>query len=62
MHISEQEKYRLEKEHRMRNGYQLHDGKKDEVNEHAYVHKDTENKHARESQPDDYSKPMGAIG
>ena len=42
----------------MRNGYQAHDGKKDEVHEHMYVHKDTENKHARESNPSDYELNM----
>ena len=62
MHISEVEKARLEKEHQMRNGYQVHDNNvyphRPEVNEHQYVHKDMENKHARESQPSDYELNM----
>lgn len=61
MHISEVEKMRLEKEHHMRNGYQLHKNRED-VREHAYVHKDTENKHARETMPEDYNQMMRAIG
>lgn len=62
MHISDVEKARLEKDHQMRHGYQIHDNKRfpinAEVNEHYYVHKDMENKHARESQPSDYEIQM----
>lgn len=58
MHISEVEKARLEKDHQMRHGYAVNDNNRFphnlEVNEHMYVHKDTENKHARESKPEDY--------
>jgi len=61
MHISEVEKARLEKDHQMRNGYQIHDNKRFpmnvqvEVNEHEPIFKDSENKHARESKPEDYN-------
>lgn len=64
MHISEVEKARLEKEHKMRNGYQVQDNAKfphmNEINEHKYVHKDSENMHARESVASDYQ--MSPIG
>lgn len=57
MHISEVEQARLEKEHKMRYGYQDHDNKRFphdvEVKEHQYMHKDMENKHAREAKPED---------
>lgn len=60
MHISEVEKARLEKEHQMRNGYQIHDNKRfpinAEVNEHQHVFKDTENKHSRASTEEDYQR------
>jgi len=56
MHISEVEKYRMEKEHQMRTGYQQAD--RNVVNEHAHIFKDTENKHARESRPSDYEIQM----
>ncbi len=59
MHISEVEKARLEKEHQMRNGYQVHDNNRfphmNEIKEHSPLYKDTENKHARESKPEDYN-------
>lgn len=59
MHISEVEKARMEKEHQMRNGYQVQDNNRFPhsmpINEHQHVFKDTENKHARESQPEDYN-------
>jgi hypothetical protein len=62
MHISEVEKFRMEKEHQMRNGYQVHDNNvyphRNVVNEHAHIFKDTENKHARESHPSDYEMNM----
>jgi len=57
MHISEVEKARLEKEHQMKHGYQMHNNNRfphrTEVHEHQYLHKDTENKHARETTPED---------
>lgn len=59
MHISEVEKARLEKEHQMRNGYQVQNNAQyphtAPISEHQYVNKDMENKHARESQPEDYN-------
>lgn len=60
MHISEVEKARLEKEHSMRNGYQIQDGKRfphttNDISEHQFLYKDTENKHARETKPEDYN-------
>ena len=59
MHISEVEKARLEKDHQMRNGYQIHDNKRYpinvEVSEYQHLSKDTENKHAREAKPEDYN-------
>ena len=60
MHISEVEKARMEKEHQMRNGYQVMDNKRfphntNDVNEHQHVYKDMENKHARETKPEDYN-------
>lgn len=62
MHISEVEKARLEKEHQMRNGYQVHDNNRfphmNDVNEVQHVFKDTENKHARESKPEDFNRSM----
>ena len=62
MHISEVEKARLEKEHKMRNGYQVQDNAKyphmQEINEHKHVFQDTENVHARETKPEDYDKMM----
>lgn len=58
MHVSEVEKARLEKEHKMRHGYQVHDNAKfpqhmNDVNEHQYLPKDMDNKHAREAIPED---------
>lgn len=62
MHISEVEKARMEKDHRMRNGYQIQDGKRYpqnvEINEHQHLFKDSENKHARESKPEDFKVGM----
>lgn len=62
MHISEVEKARLEKDHQMRNGYQIHDNNRfphmTEVKEHSSLYKDMENKHARESRPSDYKMNM----
>ena len=53
MHVSEVEKARLEKEHQMRHGYQVHNNNRfphtTEVNEQVHIYKDTENKHAREA-------------
>ncbi len=58
MHISEVEKARMEKDHQMRHGYQIHDNNTfphmTEVNEHRSLFKDEENKHARESMPEDF--------
>lgn len=60
MHISEVEKARLEKDHKMRNGYQIHDNKRYpinvEVNEYQHLPKDMDNKHAREYKPEDFNK------
>ncbi len=60
MHISEVEKARLEKDHQMKNGYQIHDNKRfphnAEVSEHQNVFKDNDNKHARASSEEDYKK------
>jgi hypothetical protein len=62
MHISEVEKHRMEKEHKMRHGYQDHSNKRfphhDEDAEHQFSMKDMENKHAREAQPIDYENMM----
>ena len=64
MHISDIEKARMEKDHQMRHGYQVMDNKRfphesNDINEHSHVYKDMENKHARESQPEDYRmEPM----
>ena len=60
MHISEVEKARMQKEHQMRNGYQVMDNKRfphntNDINEHKYVHKDMENMHARETKPEDWN-------
>ena len=60
MHISEVEKARLEKDHQMRHGYQIHDNKRFpinvEVSEHQGLPKNMENKHARESKPEDFNR------
>jgi len=60
MHISEVEKARLEKDHKMRNGYQIHDNKRYPINvdvtENQHILKDTDNKHARASTPEDFNK------
>lgn len=54
MHISEVEKARLEKEHKMRYGYQNQDNNvgpnATEIHERQYLHKDMENKHAAEDE------------
>ena len=59
MHISEVEKARMEKDRQMRNGYQVQDNNRfphtTEINEHQFVFKDNENKHARETKPEDYN-------
>jgi hypothetical protein len=64
MHISDVERMRLEKEHKMREGYAVHNNKRFphdlEVKEHAYKFKDMENKHARESTEDDYKMEHSA--
>lgn len=65
MHVSEVEKARMEKDHKMRNGYQIQDNKRfphdtREINEHQYLSKDMENKHARESKPEDYNMEQSA--
>jgi hypothetical protein len=58
MHISEVEKARLEKDHKMKHGYQIHDNKRDPLNvdvtQHQPVYPDMENKHARASTDNDY--------
>jgi hypothetical protein len=65
MHISDVEKARMEKDHQMRNGYQVQNNNRFphsmSINEHQYVNKDTENKHARESQPSDYQRMMERV-
>lgn len=66
MHISDIEKARMEKEHKMRHGYQLQDNKKfphsaDEIKEHQHVYQDVENKHARESKAEDYKYPESVL-
>lgn len=55
MHISESEEYRMQKEHKMRNGYSSQDNKRfphdmqnDNEVAHKVVYQDTENKHAME--------------
>jgi len=51
MHISDVEKARMEKEHKMRNGYKIMDNNRfphvNDVHEDEYVLRDLENKHAR---------------
>lgn len=66
MHISEVEKARMEKDHKMRNGYQMEDNKKyphmQENPEHQPLfNKEYENKHARESKPSDYNENGGPV-
>ncbi len=65
MHISEVEKHRMEKEHKMRHGYQDHDNKRyphvDEGAKHQGVYQYVDNKHARESKPEDYQNMMESI-
>lgn len=62
MHISDVEKYRMEKDHQMRHGYKVHDNNvfphNVEVKEHQPIFKEYENKHARESRPSDYEMSM----
>lgn len=58
MHISEVEQHRLEKEHQMRHGYKMRNNQvfphmKDESEVQSYNHKDMENIHAREINPED---------
>lgn len=61
MHISEIEKARLEKDHQMRYGYQIQNKNNfphnNDVNESQYIHKDMENKHAREINIMEYCTP-----
>lgn len=62
MHISDIEKMRMEKDHKMKHGYQIHDNTRyphtEKVNEFQFLPKDEENKHARESKPSDYQLMM----
>jgi hypothetical protein len=64
MHISDIEKARMEKEHKMRNGYQVQDNKRyphmDEIKEHQHVWQDNENRHARETKREDYNMEHSA--
>lgn len=58
MHISDVEKARMEKDHKMRNGYQDHDNSRfphdnSDVTETRYAYKDLDNKHARDAKPED---------
>jgi hypothetical protein len=62
MHISDVEKARMEKEHKMRNGYSDMSNQRfphsDEITENRYVHKDEDNQHARERVPADYNMEL----
>jgi hypothetical protein len=62
MHISEVEKARLDKEHEMRHGYQMHNNNKfphTPMNaESQHIFRDSENKHAMEYKPNHYETGM----
>ena len=59
MHISEVEQHRLEKEHQMRHGYKMRNNVQyphmpDEGEVSSYAHKDMENIHAKDINPEDH--------